>query len=448
MPTASAGAVAVVALLGFAPLPVSASGFVAPNYWFAGTRLVFERPQTRGSAVAVAIDDDGFTRFLSKLDATLSYQQGQNYIVITTGDRRTVTFTLGDPRFVVSGVLQTAAFAPYAASGVVYLPFLDLARALYVDPVDDAGTIVLQPQIAALDVRTEHRTTVVTLRGASPLHFKRLGSASDDRVSLAFTGTASTLERDRRIGGAGLQGVSITVTGTPRNPTTVVTFDAPAGSIHALAPAETAESFAIAFAPAGVALGGAALPAQNEAAVAPIRQAAPTTATVAVGSAPTQQPRPEQTVEPAAVAASAAPGVQPMTVTAFDTIPTDAGLNVRLHVSGPVTYQWHRLSDNRWYLDLKPAILGVPSQDQNVQSDAVVSLRLKAFVGPTDRQPTVRVALTLASPRVIDLVPSDGGVTIAVERQDDADPQAYGVGQLGDGSVAASLATPPPNAVL
>lgn len=456
------GAVAalMLGLLLAAAGPVRAADAASPNYWYAGTKLVFERPQAKGTALAVPSDDPGLGRFLGKLGATLSFQPGQSYVVVTSGDRRTVTFTVGDARYVVGGVLAVAAFAPYLSGGVLYLPFLDLARALYVDPVDDGGTTVLQPQIASLDVKAESRMTVVTLRGASPLHFKRLGDGADGRVALAFSGIASTLERDRDVRGPGLRGVSIAVNGTPRNPTTVVTFEGPAGGAHVLAPSDSDNALSLAFAPPGTQLGGTAIPAQGDATLAATDLAAAgRPAAAPVPAPPIIAPPPPPPVAPGMAGASQnappaasggaanawAPSALPaVAVTAFDTIPTDAGLDVRLAISGPVSYQWHRLGDNRWYLDLKPATLAVPAQDQTLQNDAVQSLRLKAFVGPTDRLQTVRVALTLATPRVVNLAPSDGGLTISVEREDDLDPQVSGSGELTAGRIAA--ATPPPSA--
>ncbi|MBD5633574.1 MAG: hypothetical protein IAI49_03745, partial [Candidatus Eremiobacteraeota bacterium] len=206
-----------------APAPAPAQTLAtdaAPNFWFAGTRLTFERPQSKNGQLAVASDDSGLGRFLQKLGATLSYQPGQSYVVVTTGDRRTVTFAIGDPHYVVAGVTQTASFAPYAIRGAAYVPFAELARALDVTPVGDGGATVLEPQIASLEVRPLGRITVVTLRGASPLHFKRLTSDGDALLTLAFSGISSTLERNRQIAGAGLQNLAITAGGTPRNPRT------------------------------------------------------------------------------------------------------------------------------------------------------------------------------------------------------------------------------------
>jgi N-acetylmuramoyl-L-alanine amidase len=423
----------------------------SPSYWFAGTRLVFERPQLRIGRLAVATDDDGLRRFLAKLNATVSYQPGQSYIVVTRGDHRTVTFTLGDPHVNVAGAMQTAAFAPYAAGDSAYLPFADLARALDVSAIDDdgAGTI-LQPQIASLEVRPAGATTFVVLRGASTLHFKRVPGPDDSRLTLAFSGTSSTLEHVRQIGGAALESLSIDAGGTPRNPTTVVEFDLAPGAVHALAPSDSPNSIVLAFAPAGVALGGTEIPATGDATVAtaPLaagRDSQPLQAAPAAPSAvPLESPAAAAPAPAGGVSTPTALGLAPATVTDVHLEPVDAGLNVTLGITGSVTYEWHRLADNRWYVDLKPATLALDEQDVPVQNAAVQSLRIKGFVGPNDRLPTVRVALTLATPRIVTLSAVDGGLEIAVDRLDDLDPQKSGLGELDGGKLVASVVPLPP----
>ncbi len=424
--------------------PAAAQTAFAPDFWFAGTHLSFDRPQFRGGALAVAGDDTGLGRFLGKLNATLSYQPGQSYVVITSGDRRSIAFTIGDARYDVAGVAQTAAFAPYVSGGAVYLPFADLARSLDVVPVEDDGsTTVLQPQIASLDVRPQGRVTIVTFRGASTLHFKRLSADGDDRLSLAFTGIASTLERDRELAGPALLGVTIAVRGTPRNPTTVVEFRTAPNGESALVPSDSANAISIAFAPAGIALGGTAIPAAGDA----------TVATVPLNAAsPAPPPPPVPGGAPQTEATPTAMGLPPASVDNLHLVPIDEGLDVALGITGAVTYEWHRLTDNRWYVDLKPATLAMDAQTVPVQSDAVTSLRVKGFVGPTDHLPTVRVALTLATPRIVDLVPTDSGLTIHVDRLDDLEPQKVGLGELTGGKLVTSIvplpqvAAPPPDA--
>ncbi len=419
---------------------VGASGVMTSpsDYWFAGTRLTFDRAQYRAGRLAVATDDSGLARFLGKLGATLAYQPGQKYVVITTGDRRAIAFVVGDPRFEVSGTTQTAGFAPYASGSAAYLPFADLARALYVVPILDGDATVLQPQIAALDVRQVGRVTTVTVRGASPLHFKRTSDDGDDRVTLAFTGISSTLEPTRDIPGGALNGVSISASGTPRNPTTTVSFEVAPSANRALVPGESANALSIAFAPAGVALAGTPIPAAGAATVAAMPVAQPAEPMLANPVPTTAQATPAAAV-PASGPTPTALGLATATVSNVDADPEGDALNVDVAIAGPVTYEWHRLSDNRWYVDLKPATLSMDAQDIPVTSDAVQSLRVKGFVGPNDHLPTVRVAMTLATPRIVNLAATSDGLTIAVDRLDDLAPARVGLGEISGGKLVTSI---------
>jgi N-acetylmuramoyl-L-alanine amidase len=398
--------------------------------------LTFDRAQYRAGRLAVATDDSGLARFLGKLGATLAYQPGQKYVVITTGDRRAVAFVVGDPRFEIAGTAQTAGFAPYVSGSAAYLPFADLARALYVVPILDGDATVLQPQIAALDVRQVGRVTTVTVRGASPLHFKRTSADGDDRVTLAFTGISSTLEPARDVAGAALNGVTISASGTPRNPTTTVSFDVAPNANRMLVPGESANALSIAFAPAGVALVGTPIPAVGEATVATVPVVQPAEPTLANAAPTAAQATP---AVPASGPTPTALGLATATVSNVDADPEGDGLSVLVSISGPVTYEWHRLSDNRWYVDLKPATLSIDPQEIPVTSDAVQSLRVKGFVGPSDHLPTVRVAMTLATPRIVNLAATSDGLTIAVDRLDDLAPLHSGLGEVADGKLVASI---------
>lgn len=436
------------------PSPGRAAGTV-PDYWFAGTRLVFEHPQARPGGIAVASDDAGLTRLLAKVGATLSYQPGQRYAIVTTGDRRTITFAIGDASYDVAGLTQAAAFAPYAAGGAVYLPFTELARALDLSPVDDGGVTVLQPQIAGLDVRSG-RATVVTLRGAAPLRFKRTSGDGGDHLTLVFAGIASTLEPSRRIAGPALSGITITVGGTARNPVTVVDFQCVPNAERALVPSDAPNALALAFAPPGALAGGIPIPLKGDAtlatvplgaaasALAPAPPAASAASAAAGGPVPPPPPAPGVAAAPETQATPTALGLAPATVGDVRVEPADEGLTVELGIAGNVTYEWHRLSDNRWYVDLKPATLAAAPQDEALQSDAATSLRVKGFVGPNDHLPTVRVALTLATPRIVDLAATGAGLAIVVNRLDDLAPQATGSGELAGGKLVASIVPLPP----
>jgi len=481
-------ALALVALLAFGlPVGARADAGTPSDVWFAGTLLTFDKADARAGELAVATDDTGLARFLAKLGASLAYQPGQKYAIVTSADRTTIVFALGDPRYTAGGVGATAPFAPYVRNGSAYLPFMTLARALAVDPVVVGNTTVLEPQISALDVRSENRVTVVTIRGASALHFKRTSDPMADDVTLAFSGIASTLEPDRRVDGAGLRGVSIGVSGSPKNPTTTITFAAVPGSTHVLAQTASANVLTIAFAPAGVALGGTPLPAEGTAAsaTAPLLVRAPgglpygsapsTTSTITDSGVaqnappppplprsqqpPPQQPLPQQplpqqplpqqqppanVLAPESAVAPATPTptaytLPPATIAAVTPQVQDDALNLHVAIAGNVTYEWHRLSDNRWYVDFKPATLTVAAIDTPLDGTAATSLRVKPFVGPLDHLQTVRVALTLTSPRAIALVPSPDGMTIAIDRVDDPAPERVGLGELADGKLVAAV---------
>lgn len=406
------------------------------SFWYAGTRLSFDHPQLRAGALSVGNDDSGLARFLGKLGATLAYRPAQNEIVVSRGDAKFLTFTVGDARYALDGSGRTAPFAPYVAGGVAYVPFLELAHALGVEAVDDGSTTVLEPRLAGPDVRTEGRSTVLTFRGASPLHYRRLSESGDDTVSIAFSGIGPALEATRAIAGPGVRAVSIVASGTPKNPTTVVNFVGVPGGAHALVASDSANSFAIAFGPAGAMLGGVPIPRDGASTVAslPIEQTpAPLSAT----------PLPPTAAPVATEATPTAAGLPVAIVSDISAEDTGDGMRVHLKVAGDVTYEWHRLLDNRWYVDLKPATLAPTAQEVTLPNSSVDSLRVKAFVGPTDRLQTVRVAFTLASPRGLSIAPEGGGIALTVDAADDTTRVRVGLGEISDGKLVSSIVAPP-----
>ncbi len=459
-----AGSASVLALaLAWAAL-APARALDATDLWFAGTRLILEHPQVRAGEIAVSSDDAGLERILAKAGATLAYDPKTKTVTIVSADRRTIAFTIDDPHYVVDGLAQTADFAPYLSGKLVYLPLDAVARALYVDPLPDAGETILQPQLAWLEARSDGHLTVVTLRGATPLRFKRLADAGDGSLSLAFLGLASPLERNRQVGGAGLRTIGISVSGTPRNPTTVVTFGAVPGATIALVPSASPNEVAIAFGPPGAQFGGTPMPPAGDAtsAVNPlsvrdprIPPATPLPSSRAVSRTDPEVPGGEDFLSeqsggaqnvppfggPATPAASAPPAAQ---ITAIEIVPFGQGSNVRITIEGSLAYEWHRLSDNRWYVDLQNAQLALPAQEQALPSGSLLAVRARQTA--TTPVPTVRIALTLSSQREVDIVPNDGGLTLAVNPVDDVSGLRTGNGQFGTGPAAvAPLAAAPPD---
>jgi len=132
-------AVAALAVVLAALLPVSAQENGAPNFWFAGTKLIFERAIPLDGDVAVSIRDSGLLRFLARLGATIAYQPRQRYVVVTAADHRTITFTIGSAQYSAGGVSARASFAPMIDGNEPILPLYALAHALYVEPVAGAA---------------------------------------------------------------------------------------------------------------------------------------------------------------------------------------------------------------------------------------------------------------------------------------------------------------------
>ena len=194
-----------------------------PSFWFQGTRLIFEHPVAMQGDIAVSTRDGGLRRFLDRLGATVSFQPQQRYIVIATADRRTIVFTLGDPAYTIGGVRAQAPFAPFADGNDVVLPFVALARALYVEPVADAGDTVLQPRVGALDVRTDGGRTTVTVHAAMPL-VTTTNADAPDRVQLSFAGLGSSLAPSRRAAGTAVDAIDVAVGGTAKVPVTTITI--------------------------------------------------------------------------------------------------------------------------------------------------------------------------------------------------------------------------------
>jgi N-acetylmuramoyl-L-alanine amidase len=373
-----------------------------PNLWFQGTRLIFDRPVSLTGDLGVSTRDSGLRRFLDRLGATVSYQPQQRYIVITAEDRRTIVFTLGDPSYTVSGVRAQAPFAPLADGDDVVLPFFTLARALYVEPVAQPNEIVLQPRIGALDVRTDAGRTTVTVRGAMPLLVATAGE-SPDRLQLSFTGLGSALASGRRAAGPAIDAIDVAVGGSTKVPTTTITFEGARGSTHRVLPSGSPDAYVVVFEP------GAEVPQTLPTAAPPIVAGRATVTDLAI--------------EPGA----------------------DDALAVRVTLSGAASYEWHRLADNRWYLDLQNTTLTGPGRDEHPGFGTVQSVRVRQ-TGSADA-PAVRIAFTTSGQQRIDLTPSESGLVITVATSPPSDLARIGSGRTGGAPVVASAtASSDPNA--
>jgi N-acetylmuramoyl-L-alanine amidase len=424
-------AAALLALLVAAPLcayaaPPTPQASAAPltPLWFQGSRLVLDRATSAGAEIAVATRDTGLQRFLARLGATLAFDPGQNYIIITSEDRRTVVFSLGDPSYTIGGVRARAAFAPYLADGDAVIPFYELARALYVVPVANGEETVLQPRIGGLDVQSDPNRTTLTLRGAMALGTPAIKD-SGNRVTLTFTGQGSALAASSRGIAPGLDAVDIQQRGTIRVPVTTVTVVTTPGDAHRVVPGDSPNSLTLSVDVPGEPNGLPQTPS-------------PTVAPPVAGPEISPSPYGVATVVPPVVAGRA-------TVTDITIAQGDAdALIVHLALSGAAQYQWHRLADHRWYLDLAGTTMSGPGRDEHPGFGAVNDVRIRQ-TGTSDA-PVVRIAFTSNGDQRVDLVPAADGLTITVGTDINTDVAHIGNGSTGGVPVPASAATPAPYA--
>ncbi len=120
---------------------------------------------------------------------------------------------------------------------------------------------------------------------------------------------------------------------------------------------------------------------------------------------------------------------------------------IRVSLSGATQYEWHRLADNRWYIDFVNTTLSGPGRDERPSSGAVASVRMRQL--GTGDAPTVRIAFTMTGEERVELAPSDAGLIITVFATPADDLSRSGSGQTGGVPVAASAtdqgaATEPP----
>lgn len=421
-----------LAVLGGVPLGARAQTAPATTFWFAGTRLIFDAPVALDGDIAVSIHDSGLARLLARVGATIAYQPQQRYIVVTAADHRIVSFTVGDVHYAVGGVVATAPFAPFFDGNDVIVPLFAIARALYVEPVAAGNETIFEPQIGTLDVRPDGRRTIVTLHGATALRYA-LSAETPDRLSVTFSGVGSALAAQRRIGG-GIDEVDVAVTGSAKNPAATVTIVAPSGSQHAVTTSASPYDFTIVFAPAGVALDGSGASASTAA-------SAPPPPPMPVAAAP-RPLAPALTAPPVGGSSAAAPQTGPARVTdvAIEDRP-DGSVSVRLAIDGTATYDWHRLRDDRWYLDVADAQLTQAGRDERPNTAAVESVRVRE-IGTPDA-PVVRVAFTLRGDNQVVVTPVDESLTITAANAADPDLARTGNGQIGGATVAQSTPESP-----
>jgi N-acetylmuramoyl-L-alanine amidase CwlD len=375
-------ALALLAVLTICALPARADERLVLR--LDGKAIVLTHVRAQGSSRAVAADDPGLLALLDRIGATLTWQPGERYILFTTAEPTVIGFSLGDSSYDVGPVRETAPFKPFLLDGHPYVPLDELIHALEFAIETQGSELVLQPQLAAIEVQSGPNGARVVAHAGIPLD-GRITFASGDAIVITFDGVGSTLQSGHIAPSGPVQRVDVRTAGTASHPQTQVTLTLARGTSHGEPASDDQRDFVLT-------LGGGAV-------------ASATTVPEAVESAPSS---------PSAASGSGGPQPQPsappVQVTAVDVQPQNGAMLVRISVNGNSTYDWHRLRppDNRFWLDVHDARLAIPAMNQP-GSNPVESIRVHQ-----ENPDTVRIALSLSDFDLIDVTPNATGVVISV----------------------------------
>jgi len=400
------GSAAAALALAAAALAITAAPAHAQQraaYLFDGKRIAFTHVQTEGGRVAIAVDDPGLRDVLDKLGATLTWQNEERYVLVTTAEPLVISFAIGDTRYDVGPVAQQAPFAPFLLNGVAYVPLVELLHGLNLDVKRDGSDLVLQPQLTSIDVQATAQGTRVIARAGTPLN-PRVLSDANGKVVVAFDGVGTNLQRTRAFTGGGLRQIDLRTEGTAHSPRTVMTLTLAPGSGHSAPASDDARDFTMTF--------GTGVHA--------VVQAQP----------PEQQPAPDATANALASVSNVTSQMQ------------GGAFVVNVDVDRASTFEWHRLRppDNRFWLDVHNARMAIAPKDEP-GAGGVQALRVHQ-VNPQ----TVRVALSLGDFNDLTVTPTETGITISVASQLAAsDTPRAGSGSTGTNAVAYATPAPAPS---
>ncbi len=344
------------------------------------------------NAPFVSVNDPSLRALVRRLGDTISWRAGERDVLITTANHTVVTFTVGERRYEIGAFSAEAHFAPYTKSGIPYLPLKELLSTLSLAAYPAGRQLLLEPQLSSLDVHGTTDGTALVARAAVPLR-ARIVAQNAARVVYEFDGVGSTVAGTRSLEADGVRDLSVRTTGTLASARTYLTLDLLAGSMPSAPSTDDGRDFSLFVRAKSVA------------------------------------------VEPTVLHSAQPSGTR---VTAVDVIPAPDSFTIAVAVSGDANYMWHRLAppDNRFWIDIQGASLATMSRDDR-WSGRVTGVRVDQ-----DTPQTVRIALSLAEPQFVGVIPSASGLRIVVANGLSLNPSRAGNGSVG--SVVASAEEPPP----
>ncbi|MDQ2872172.1 MAG: hypothetical protein M3R35_03470, partial [Candidatus Eremiobacteraeota bacterium] len=89
----------VIALLLVAGSLAHAPAAGRDSYVFDGKRITFSHVVSQDGRAAIGVADPGLKSLLGALGATLTWQQGERYVLVTTAEPLVVSFAVGDTEY-------------------------------------------------------------------------------------------------------------------------------------------------------------------------------------------------------------------------------------------------------------------------------------------------------------------------------------------------------------
>jgi len=446
----------------------------------AGREVRFENLGTAHGGLAAAVDDPGLREMLAAVGARFEWQPGTRYVAITRADGTLITFTVGSNVVSVGDSSIVIPFAPFYQANRLYLPLLPLAQALGLATHRFNSGYAFIPQILSARRLIGQRRTILEIRSAAPLTWRTsyAGKAGHATLTLQFPGFSNAAGPKLWLGGRDARVATFVQSGPPGFPITTINIDVrrgvhfashrlSGGAAVAVILARDANDLRVAAVTGGPSVqltrppqtptAGPAVPpttvpnqptatpanpAPQSAQPVPTAQPLPgnqsASPSPAISSQPGESPEPaassDASQQPSPGASSSAEPLQKIS-DVFVTDTPDAS-RVTLVLSGPVTFEWHRLGDpdNRFWVDVQPAELIGPARDLKVKLSMVQSIKvsqhqlfpnhvvrisinptqaLDVRIGPVENSPNQLGIEILSSPPLAD-APTSGMGSISV----------------------------------
>jgi len=448
--------------------------------YVAGRRIAFAHLGiTYGDPVA-QVDDPGLHAMLASVGARSSWQPGTRFVAITRGDGKLITFTLGSNAVSVDGSPVSMPFAPFSSGSKMYLPLLPLAKALDLGVRGFQGGYVFVPQIVSVTPRREGSVTIVRIAGSAPLtwHSSSANSSHAHTLTITFPGFGTDATGAQPIAAGLATRADVTESGPPGFPTTAVAIALKHAATFASHRVGSGAAVDVVIARDSAQLRAAtpaSTPSSVHVAVTPLQTLPPTPKSTPAPTLP--PPTPESTLQPTATTSTTpavvpsgistaeplGPGESPSPSSSESPLPgasmppltsqkiTDVsvaelpnGTRITLTLTGPVTFEWHRLGDpdDRYWLDIDHTVL--VGAAQLLTSKLAFIKEIKVSQHLLDPDQVVRVSITPTQAidvRVGTVAGSPNQLGIEIESQPPA-PDAPIAG-VGNTFGIAQASTPP-----